>query len=103
MERPDLLTIRLNIFELQEPLALTIPREHEEVYRKAASQVNAAIKQYRRQFQVTPLEKIISMVSLNFAVKSLATADNQDLEPMLKQLKELDADLKSYLDTKASE
>ncbi len=103
MEKTDSLTINLNIFELQEPLRLTIPREKEEVYRKAALQINAAIKQYRQKFQVTPLEKILSMVLLNFAVKSLNVADEQDINPLMKELEALEANLKTYLDTSVSE
>jgi cell division protein ZapA (FtsZ GTPase activity inhibitor) len=103
MKESDLLTINLNIFEKQLPLRLTIPRDKEETYRKAADLINTAIKEYRKQYQVIPLESILSMVSLNFAVKSLTSANDKDMQPLLDELNVMDAGLKSYLDTQVSD
>ena len=102
MKESDLLTINIKIFEQQEALRLRIPREKEEVYRKAADSINTAIKEYRKKFQVTSLENILSMVALNFAVTSLTTANNKDMDPLLEQLQSIDAELKAYLNTETS-
>lgn len=103
MEKNDLLTINIQVSETQLPLRLTIPSEKEDVYRNAGSLINAAIKEYRKQFQVTPLETILSMVLFNFAVKGLTTAANKDMEPLLEQLQTIDNELKAYLKTEVSE
>jgi len=98
MKESDLLTINLKIFEQQEALRLRIPRDKEEVYRKAADSINSAIREYRKKFQVTSLENILSMVALNFAITSLTTANNKDMDPLLNELQSIDAELKTYLD-----
>lgn len=103
MEKDDSLTINLKVFELQEPLCLTVPRDKEELYRKAASHMNAAIKQYRQRYQTRPLEQLIAMAMLSVSVQSQALADNKDILPLLSELEAIDADLKMYLSTQDSE
>lgn len=104
MEKKELQKISLKIFELQETLKLEVASEQqEEVLRKAEKQINAAIKLYRSKWPVTSLEKILSMVLLNFAVRSLQVADEQDINPLMKELEALEANLKTYLDTSVSE
>ncbi len=103
MEKNDSLKINLKILELQEPLRLDVRKDQEQVYRTAGAQINSAIKLYRQKFPLTPLEKILSMVLLNFAVKSLHVADEQDINPLMKELEALEANLKTYLDTGVSE
>lgn len=101
MKESDLLNITLKIYE-QEPLRLNISREKEEIYRKATESINVAIDEYRKKFQVTPRDKILSMVTLNFAIKSLTTSNNKDMDPLLEELKNLDEELKAYLDETTS-
>jgi hypothetical protein len=102
MEKNDLLTINLNVFELQESLRLTIPRDKEELYRNAAVQMNAAIKKYRQVYQIMPLEQLIAMTLLSVAVQSQTLANNKDISPLLSELEDLDLDLQKYLDSQVS-
>lgn len=103
MEKDDLLTINLNVFELQESLRLVIPREKEELYRKANLQMNAAIKQYRQRYQTRPLEQLIAMALLSVAVQSQTLANNKDIIPLLSELEALDANLQNFLNEQVSE
>ena len=102
MKESDLLKINLKIFELQEAIRLQISPEKEEIYRKAAESINSAIKEYRSKFQFTSLEVILSMVALNFAISSLTTANNKDIEPLLNQLQTIDRELEAYLNEETS-
>lgn len=103
MENNDLLQIKLKVFELQEPLIITIPRDKEELYRKALVNINEAIKQYRQRYQTTPFEQILSMALLSLAVKSQDIADDKAILPLVSELESMDAALKGYLDIQISE
>jgi hypothetical protein len=47
MKESDVLKINIKVFGLENPLSFNIPREQEEMYRKAADIMNAALKEYR--------------------------------------------------------
>jgi len=102
MKESDSLIINLKIIEQLEPLRLRIPREKEEVYRKATDSINSAIKEYRKKFPVTPSGVILSMVTINFAVSSLQASNNKDIDPLLIGLEKLNAELQTYLNEEIS-
>ncbi len=102
MKKSDMLKINLRIFELQDSISLQISPEKEEVYRKAADALNTAIREYRSKYQLTSLEKLISMAALNFSISNLTTASNKDVEPLLKELQKMDSELETYLNEASS-
>jgi cell division protein ZapA len=101
MENNDLLTINLRIFE-KGTFPLTIPREKEEIYRKAADLISSAIQAYRKQYQLQSLENLLTMVAINFALKNLTMSGAQDLQPLLDELKTINKDLQLFLDDPVS-
>lgn len=92
-----MLNIKLRIFELQKPISLQISPDKEGVFRKAADDLNTAIRKYRSQFHLASLETLISMAALNFAISSINSANNKDINPLLDELQKMNTELDTYL------
>jgi len=72
----DFLNINIKVFEHPEPLSILIPRDEEEMYRKAGDTMNTIIKEYRKKFQVSSFERILILALFHF-VKELTTVQNK--------------------------
>ena len=92
----DRLTISLLIGN--ETYKVTVPREQESLFRRAAKQINDQIAYYEVHYPSQPKSRYISTVLLDLAVNQLKQRDRNELEPFMasigKLTEELDAVLK---------
>lgn len=84
--------IHLVIADMTFPI--TIQSEwDEEMYRKAAKQINNKLNTYRAHFQQEGLERLIAMVAFEFSYKALSMENKNDTQPFKDKLKELTTEL----------
>lgn len=102
MKESDVLKINIKVFGLENPLSFHIPRDQEEMYRKAADIMNGALKEYRNQHHLASTESLFSMVTLSTVVTSLRTSGKIDIKPLLDELKSIDNELQVYLNEAVS-
>ena len=86
-EIDDKLVIKLTIGNQVYPI--TVKREQEEVYRKAAKMINERLSKYQVRYPGQPYEKYMSIVLIDFAVKVLQGEDNDSSEPYRKMIEQL--------------
>ncbi len=70
-------------------IALNVEREQEPFYRKAAELLNEEYGKYQRLLPSASLEDLWMYVALKVAVNMFASTREQDLEPYLKKINEL--------------
>lgn len=102
MKESDVLKINIKVFGLEKPLSFNIPREQEEMYRKAAEFMNTALKEYRNKSYFASMEELLSMVILSTVVTSLRASGKVDINPLLNELKSIDNELQAYLNEAVS-
>lgn len=78
------------------PFPVTTRREHEEIVRKAAKQVDERLNVYRERFKNVAPEKVISMVAYLFSLENLQLKDQNDTQPYADKIEELTEVLESY-------
>ena len=87
------LTVNVNIEEITLPMTVS-NTEDEEIYRKAASQVNERLRTMRQRYPDLPQEKYYyAMVMLNTAVDALRTERGKDISPVMSVISELERDI----------
>ena len=96
MEKQDLLTIRVMILDTSYPIK--IRREKEEIYRKAAKQLNERILAYRKKFDrnLNDIDYVI-MVAFELSLLSLRLEEERDNSPFISTIQALDNRLAEYL------
>ena len=96
MEKQDLLTIRVMILDTSYPIK--IRREEEEIYRKAAKQLNERILAYRKKFDrnLNDIDYVI-MVAFELSLLSLRLEEERDNSPFISTIPALDNRLAEYL------
>ena len=96
MEKQDLLTIRVMILDTSYPIK--IRREEEEIYRKAAKQLNERILAYRKKFDrnLNDIDYVI-MVAFELSLLSLRLEEERDSSPFISTIQALDNRLAEYL------
>ena len=96
MEKQDLLTIRVMILDTSYPIK--IRREEEEIYRKAAKQLNERILAYRKKFvrNLNDIDYVI-MVAFELSLLSLRLEEERDNSPFISTIQALDNRLAEYL------
>ena len=96
MEKQDLLTIRVMILDTSYPIK--IRREEEEIYRKAAKQLNERILAYRKKFDrnLNDIDYVI-MVAFELSLLSLRLEEERDNSPFISTIQALDNRLAEYL------
>ena len=80
---------------------LRIPRQDEEIMRKAAKLVEKKYDLYVAKYDVKDLEntgrELIALVAFDLAYRSLKTGGEADLLPFVERIKELNGELSEYL------
>lgn len=86
-DNKDTFTIHVWLNGLKLPL--TIRREDEEIYRKAAKMVENHIKAYREKMTQRSMEEILTITAYNIAVIATKMAYKEDIHPVVKKIEEL--------------
>ncbi len=79
------ITLRIDCHEVR----LTVDRDKEEVYRKAAVTLNETYKRYAETYPQLSVEKLWVYTALEVAVNLHSDIRDKDLQPLLDKLKEL--------------
>ena len=90
----DLLTIRINIDGTSYPLS--IPRDKEEVFRRAEKEINHLLASVQSQFDAERKD-YLAVVAMEFAVKALTLEAQAGAESGTEELAALDRRLGDYL------
>lgn len=96
--------IRINLLMADETYSMTIDREDEEVFRKAAKLVNDRMNVYRSKYKpsgspgakVYDQKDFLAMVAFNFACTSLKLEERNDTTPFTNKIEELTQELEEY-------
>ncbi len=91
--------ITLRIADMVLPLRINSEKQ-EELYRKAAKRINDKLNAYRSRFSNDAVgkDKILAMVTIDFAYTALSLEDRNDTEPFTEKIESLNAELKALLD-----
>lgn len=91
----DKLSININIDGRIYPL--TIFREDEEKYRKAAKILNDIILQYKKKYANNDSKDFLAMTAFQFVLKNVEMEEQADVSPFIEEIKELNEVLGDYL------
>lgn len=89
------LVIRLMIGNQMYPIS--VKREQEEIFRKAAKDINEKLQRYQSTYPNQGYEKYMSIALLDFAVKVLQIENNNETEPYNRSLQQLTAEIEEAL------
>jgi len=89
------LSININIDGRIYPL--TINREDEEKYRKAAKILNDIILQYKKKYANNDSKDFLAMTAFQFVLKNIEMEEQADASPFIEEIKELNEVLGDYL------
>lgn len=91
--------ITLRIADMVLPMRIKSEKE-EELYRKAAKQINDKLNTYRSHFASDSVddEAILAMVTIDFAFRTLSLEDRNDTAPFAKRLQSYNKELKELFD-----
>ncbi|HKJ43775.1 MAG TPA: cell division protein ZapA [Sunxiuqinia sp.] len=89
------LSININIDGRIYPL--TINREDEEKYRKAAKILNDIILQYKKKYANNDSKDFLAMTAFQFVLKNVEMEVAADVSPFIEEIKELNDVLGDYL------
>jgi cell division protein ZapA len=89
------LSININIDGRVYPL--TILREEEEKYRKAAKIINDIILQYKKKYANHDAKDFLAMTAFQFVLKNLEMESTADESPFIEEVRELNEMLGEYL------
>lgn len=92
------LSIRVNIADRFYPLK--IDRKEEENIRKAAKLINERVLQYKQKYADKDVLDFIAMTALQLVTRLVELEQKQDVVPVLESIKELNDELKEYIQTK---
>ena len=92
--------LRINIKIDGRNYPLTINREDEERYRKAAKTVNEMILQFRELFQEQEPRDILAMAAFQIALSNTELHDRKDNSKFVDELKNLNDDISDFLKEK---
>ena len=93
--KDDKFTINVQIGGFRLPLS--IPRNDEELYRKAEKMVVQILEQYQKQYSQRPTEEILIMVAFQIAVIVSKQELSEDTVPLAEKIQSLDNELKALL------
>ncbi len=77
-----------------------IPREREEIFRKAAAQINNKLNKYKAVYPHQGNERYMSVALLDFAVRALQVEDENSTHPYNNLLAELTKEIEDVLQEK---
>lgn len=85
MSEKQNITLRIDCHEVR----LTVDRDKEEIYRKAAVTLNSTYRRYADRYPSLPLDKLWVYTALEVAVNLHSDIRDKDLQPILKKIEEL--------------
>ncbi|MBN2263527.1 MAG: cell division protein ZapA [Prolixibacteraceae bacterium] len=91
----DKLAINIMIAERRYPM--TIDRGDEEKIRKAAKILNERVLQYRKAYTGKDNHDFLAMTALQFVIKMLELSENQDVDPFIRQIEQINSEVEKYL------
>ena len=94
-EKKDNLVIQLLIGKQVYPI--TVRRDQEEVYRKAARQINEKLGRYEQSYPNLSYERYTSVALLDFAVQVIQTQMQKDQSPYEDVVKRLTDEITQLL------
>ncbi|MCG8698695.1 MAG: cell division protein ZapA, partial [Bacteroidales bacterium] len=74
-----------------------IKREDEEKVRKAAKLINERVLQYKQRYADKEVQDFLAMTALQLVSQLVESEANQDISPLVENLKELNEELDEYL------
>ncbi len=89
--------IRINITLAGIAYPLTIRRDDEEIYRKAARQVGIYINKYKEKYPKVTHEMALAMVAYHFSLASLMQQNRNDTTPFTDKIRELNSEMDTML------
>ncbi len=78
----------------------TIPRDREEIFRKASVQINDKLNKYKVAYPHQGNEKYMSVALLDFAVKALQLEKGNDTAPFTTSIEQLTKEIEEVLQNK---
>lgn len=94
-EKKDKLVIQLLIGKQVYPI--TVRRDQEEIYRKAARQINEKLGRYEQSYPNLSYERYTSVALLDFAVQVIQTQMQKDQSPYEDVVKRLTDEITQLL------
>lgn len=94
-ETKDKLIIKLMIGNQIYPIS--VKRDQEEIFRKAAKDINEKLQRYQTTYPNQGYEKYMSIALLDFAVKVLQVENNHETEPYCKSIEQLTTEIEEVL------
>lgn len=96
--------IKINLQIADESFTMTINRDEEELFRKAAKQVNDRMNVYRSMYKPSGVpgtreyeqKDFLSMVAFDFACNNLKLENRNDTSPFTNKIEELTQDLEEH-------
>ncbi|BEG99479.1 cell division protein ZapA [Bacteroides sedimenti] len=96
--------IKINLQIADAPYTMTINRDEEELFRKAAKQVNDRMNVYRSMYKPTgnpgareyEQKDFLSMVAFDFACNNLKLESKNDTSPFTNKIEELTQELEEH-------
>lgn len=89
------LVIQLRIGKHQQPV--TVRREKEEIFRKAAHNINERLSRYAESYPSLGYERCMTITLLDFAVEALQAAEDNRTTPYDKAIKALTIEVEEAL------
>ncbi len=90
----------INIVIAEKRYPLTIKRKDEELFRKAAKQLNELIVRYGEHFNnaaEVDMKDLLAMVAFHFSKRNLELEERCDTSPLTGKIQELTTELEEYL------
>lgn len=79
---------------------ISVPREQEGFFRKAAKNINEKLQKYQTTYPNQGSEKYMSIALLDFAVKVLQIEEDNEKEPYTKSVEQLTTEIEDVLNKK---
>ena len=91
----DKLSIKVNIADRYYPLKIDM--DDEEKIRRAAKMINEKILQYKQRYSDKDVQDFLAMAALQYVIKLTEHEENNELQPMVSEIKKLIVELDDYL------
>ena len=92
--------ITINLFIGSQPQQLTIPREKEGYFRRAAELINDRFNKYRQGFQNQSTDRYNAVVMLDIAVRYLQQQEEHHTKPFAESIAQLTNEIGEVLGEK---
>ena len=92
--------IAINLLVGKQIYPITVLREQEEVYRRAAKLINERLSRYQTKYPGQNYEKYLSIVLLDLAVRAESLEEGKDAEPIIEKLVKLNEELEETLNVR---